>query len=435
MKGAAWLPAAVARQPDRIALEAGGQAITYTELDRRAARGARRLAACGVGPGERIGLALAPGLAFVETLHACLRLGAVAVPIDLRLGAAERSAQTAGTALVVDEPLTGAEADIALSEEHAQDAIAAVVHTSGTTGAPRPVELTYGNWEASARGSAARLGIDPADRWLCTLPLSHVGGLSIVMRSAIYGTTAVVHERFEVEAVAAALDGGGITLVSLVPTMLSRLLAAGVRPGAPLRCALLGGGPLSGPLARGAAQAGFPLAQTYGLTEACSQVTTSRIGEPWTAGQPLPGTAVEIAPDGEILVAGPSVAPAAVARDGRLHTGDLGRLDPEGRLTVTGRKAEIVISGGENVAPAEVEAVLESHPAVAEAAVHGRPDPEWGETVVARVVPASGRPPTAEQLRAHCRERLAGFKVPRTIELATSLPRTAAGKLRRDLLE
>jgi o-succinylbenzoate---CoA ligase len=435
MSGAAWLAAAAARRPAHVAVEAEGQALTYADLDARATRGARRLAARGVGPGDRVALALAPGLAFVEAFHACLRLGAAAVPVDVRLGPAERAAQTSTAALVVEEPLRGPQADVDLGPGQPPQAVAAVVHTSGTTGASRPVELTYGNWEASARGSAARLGLLEAERWLCALPVSHVGGLSIVVRSAIHATTAIVHDRFDTDAVAAALATEGVTLVSLVPTMLRRLLAAGARPGAGLRCALLGGAALPAGLGEAAMRAGFPLAQTYGLTEACSQVTTSEIGEPATAGRPLDGTTVEIAADGEILVAGPSVAPGAVAADGFLQTGDLGRLDDRGRLTVTGRKAEVVISGGENVAPVEVEAVLESHPDVAEAAVHGRPDPEWGEAVVATVVPRPGRRVSAGQLRAHCRERLAGFKVPRVIEVATSLPRTASGKLRRNLLE
>jgi o-succinylbenzoate---CoA ligase len=435
MSGVAWLRGAAAQRPDRVALEADAQAVTYGQLDGRAARGARRLAARGVGPGDRVGLALPAGIAFVEAFHACLRLGAVAVPIDLRLGAAERAAQTSGTALVLVEPLDGPEAEADVTRRQPPEAVAAVVHTSGTTGRSRPVELTYGNWEASAQGSAARLGVQSAQRWLCALPLSHVGGLSIVVRSAIYGTTAILHERFDADAVAAALASRRVTLVSLVPTMLGRLVGSGARPGPALQCALVGGAPLSGRLAQAALEAGFPLAQTYGLTEGCSQVTTSEIGEPSTAGRPLDGTTVEIAPDGEILVAGPSVAPGAVGVDGFLHTGDLGRLDGRGRLTVTGRKAELVISGGENVAPAEVEAVLESHPDVAEAAVHGRPEPEWGEAVVAAVVLIPGRRVSAEQLRAHCRDRLARFKVPRTIELVPSLPRTASGKLRRDLLD
>ena len=264
------------------------------------------------------------------------------------------------------------------------------------------------------------------------MPLSHVGGISILTRCAIFGWTAVVHERFETAAVLRALMEDGITAVSLVPTMLARLLDAGLERPPALRCALVGGAPGPPDLLARARAAGIPVAATYGLTEACSQVTTQAPGDAdATAGRPLPGTTVEIAGDGEILVSGPTVAPGALAADGRLHTGDLGALDADGRLTVTGRKAETIVTGGENVAPAEVEAVLLAHPAVADAAVHGRPDPEWGEAVVATVVLGRRSGADAEELRAHCAGGLARFKVPKEIRFAPGLPRTASGKLLR----
>jgi O-succinylbenzoic acid--CoA ligase len=185
-------------------------------------------------------------------------------------------------------------------------------------------------------------------------------------------------------------------------------------------------------VAERAKAAGLPVAQTYGLTEACSQVTTSAPGEPETAGPPLVCTRVEIATDDEILVAGPTVAPGAIADDGFLHTGDRGALDERGRLLVTGRKAETIVTGGENVAPAEVEAALLAHPAVAEAAVHGRPDEEWGEAVVAKVVLRAHADPAA--IRDHAATLLARFKVPKAVEVVDELPRTASGKVkRRDL--
>lgn len=430
-----WLSDAAARRPDHPALEAGGEAISYAQLHARASRAARRLAARGIEEGDRVAIALPPGTAFVETLHGCLLLGAVAMPIDVRLGEVERAAQAASAALVVERELDAPERETTLADRPDPSAVAVVIHTSGTTGSPRPVELTYANWRASAFAAAERLGLDPAERWLCVLPVSHVGGLSIILRSAIHATTATVHSRFDVEAVAAALSDERVTLVSLVPTMLTRLIDAGARPGSSLRCALIGGGPLGVLQAKRAADAGFPLAQTYGMTEACSQVTTSKIGEPATAGRPLDGTTLRIAPGGEILVAGPTVAPGATDSEGFLHTGDLGRLDPAGRLIVTGRRTEIIVSGGENVAPAEVEAVLEAHPAVAEAAVRGRPDPEWGEAVVATVVLAPAMRAEAEELRAHCRGALAAFKVPKEVRFAPSLPRTPSGKVRRDLLD
>jgi O-succinylbenzoic acid--CoA ligase len=182
---------------------------------------------------------------------------------------------------------------------------------------------------------------------------------------------------------------------------------------------------------RRALDAGVPVSQTYGLTEATSQVTVSEPGDPWTAGGALPGVGVRLAADGEILVAGPVVAGA----DGVLRTGDLGRLDDRGRLTVTGRKSDTIVTGGENVAPAEVEDVLLAHPAVAEAGVHARPHPEWGEAVVAKVVLRPGHELDADELAAWCRARLAGFKVPKAFEATGSLPRTASGKLlRRELV-
>jgi O-succinylbenzoic acid--CoA ligase len=424
----AWLPRAASVAPDRVAVETPRRSVTYAELDRLAALAAARLSGRGAGTGDRVAIALPPGLDFVVALHGCWRLGAVAVPVDVRLGPRERAAQTHGAALVLEEPLDegSGPTEVALRDEHDLSEVAAVVHTSGSSGAPKPVELTFGNWLWSALGSAAALGLDREERWLCALPLSHVGGLSIVVRSAIYATTAVVHERFEADRVAAAAPRA--TLVSLVPTMLARVLDAGLSAPGALRCALVGGGPVPPALLERARAAELPLAQTYGLTEACSQVATSPIDEPETAGPPLACTRVEIASDGEIVVSGPTVAPAAGPR---LATGDLGALDERGRLIPHGRKSDTIVTGGENVSPAEVEAVLEAHPAVAEAAVHARRDDEWGEAVVAKVVLRPGARADADAIRAHCRAGLAGFKVPKAVEVVAALPRTPAGKLRR----
>lgn len=431
-----WLPRAAAQRPEHPALITAQGTTTYGELLRQACAAAATLHARGVGAGDRVALSLPPGAPFLAAFHATVMLGAAVVPIDLRLGERERAERTAGCAVVVDGSLTGeaTAAEPPLLARFDPDAIATVIHTSGTTAAPRPVELTIGNWVANAVGSALALGLDTNERWLCTLPLSHVGGLSIPIRSAIYGTTVVLHERFDAPAVARAIQHDEITLASLVPTTLQRLLDVGLRSPAHLRCALVGGGPLAPTLVQHAEEAGIAVAQTYGMTEACSQITTSLPGEHATAGRPLLGTKVEIASDGEILVAGPTVAPGVADPDGWLHTGDLGRLDGSGRLTVTGRKADTIVTGGENVAPAEVESVLLAHPAVADAAVHGRPDPQWGEAVVATVVVHDGSHAEEEELRAHAASQLASFKVPKEIAFAAHLPRTASGKLlRREL--
>jgi o-succinylbenzoate---CoA ligase len=299
-----------------------------------------------------------------------------------------------------------------------------VIFTSGTTGTPKPVALTEANHEASAIASAWNLGVAPDDRWLCCLPLWHVGGLAILIRSAIYGTTAVLHDGFDAERVRDELERGGVTLVSLVATMLRRLIDAGLSEWPGLRAALVGGGPVPPDLVAWAQEHGFPLIPTYGMTETASQVVTGH--------RPLIGVEVRIGDDDEILVRGPMVAPAAADADGWLHTGDRGCICPDGSLYVQGRIDDVIVTGGENVAAAEVEDALLSHPAVHDAAVTGRPDPEWGEAIVAFVVVSDGA--SDGELLAHCRERLPGFKVPKAIERRAELPRNAAGKLLRNEL-
>jgi O-succinylbenzoic acid--CoA ligase len=219
---------------------------------------------------------------------------------------------------------------------------------------------------------------------------------------------------------------GGITAVSVVPTTLQRLLDAGLERPPRLRVALLGGAPIPPALAERARAAGVPLSRTYGLTETCSQAATQIPGEGGAAAPPLFCTRIEIASDGEILVSGPTVSPSI---GGVLATGDLGELDDDGNLRVIGRKADTIISGGENVAPAEVEAVLTDHPAVAEAGVYAAPDPIWGEAVHACVV--LRETVSTDALRQHCQARLAPFQVPKQIVVVAELPRTASGKLQR----
>jgi O-succinylbenzoic acid--CoA ligase len=451
-----WLARAAATRPHRKAVQTPAGGWSYAELYAAAARGSTQLAVRGVGPGDRVAIALPPGLAFAQALHACLLLGAVAVPIDVRSPAPERAVLAAGATVLLEEPLvsaanragaaTGAEEDARRGLEHDLDATAVVIHTSGTASSPRPIELSYGNLLWSALGSAVALGLDPQERWLCAMPVAHIGGLSILVRSAIYATTAVLHERFEVDRVLQALREQQITLVSLVATTLARLLDSGLTASPSLRCALTGGGPVPASLVRRARSAGVPVGLTYGLTEACSQVTTTPAAELADegdgAGPPLFCTRVRIEEQaaaqpgtGEILLAGPTVARASRHGDGWLRTGDLGCLDERGRLHVSGRKADTIVSGGENVAPAEVEAVLEAHPDVLEAAVLPSADQRWGESVTAVVVVRPGRVLDGEALRAHCAVVLAPYKVPKLITLArTPLPRTRSGKLlRREL--
>src|SRR4051794_10824221 len=429
-----WVDSAAARRPDHPALIAGHEALTWRELAERAGAVSAALAAQGVGEGDGVAIALPTGIDFVATLHGCRPLGAIAVPVDPRLSEAGRPPLLRGVKSFLATPLSGVARKDLTPAVVADTAPAMVIHTSGTTGRPRPVVPTHGNWAAHAWASAAALGHPSDERWLCCLPLSHVGGLGILVRAAIHGTTVLVHERFDAQAAATALHES-VTGVSLVPTMLGRVLEAGLEHPPLLRVALIGGGPVPPAMLDRALAAGIPVAQTYGLTEACSQVTAEEPGEAsGTAGRPLDGVELSLDAGGEILVRGPTVAPGSVDDDGFLHTGDLGVLARRGRLTVVGRRSETIVSGGENVAPAEVEAALESHPAVSEAAVFGRPDPEWGERVVAAVVLREGTTASPEDLRAHAAARLARFKVPKEVELRDALPRTASGKVRRSEL-
>jgi o-succinylbenzoate---CoA ligase len=405
-----WLTSAARARPDHTAVVVAGRAITYAELHERADRTARRLA---VAPGERVTTTLPPGLEFCELLHAAPRRGAVFAPM--------RPARPAAR-----EPTAEAAPATELLETIDPDAVHSVIHTSGTTGEPKAVELTYANHAASAAASADALGVDPADRWLCPLPLHHVGGLGVLIRSVINRTTAVVHERFDVARVKHTLEAGEVTLASLVPTMLARLRDAGLREAPSLRAIALGGGPIPAGLLEWASDTGIPVVPVYGMTETCSQIVA---GSP---GRALRGAQLEIASDGEILVRGPMVARGELGADGRLHTGDLGRIDADGRLHVEGRLKELIVTGGENVAPLEVEHALLSPPAVVDAGVAGRPDPEWGEAVTAFVV--LRRPASGEELRAWCRERLEPYKVPRVVQEVEALPRNAGGKLMRGRL-
>ena len=420
-----WVHSARSRQPDRVAVEGPERSLTYAELADAAIGAAAELQRLGADGHSRVALALPPGEDFVIALHGCQLAGAAAVPIDLRLSESERAARMARASIVISEPLRPG--GPSMPNMFGGDPVVAVMHTSGTTAAPKPIELTYGNFLASALGSAVALGLDLEERWLCPMPLTHVGGLSIPIRSAIYATTVVLHGRFDIEPVLNELmdQSRRITLVSLVPTMLSRLLDAGLERPPTLRWALLGGGPIGVPLLERARRAGVPVAPTYGMTEACSQIATF--------GWPLPGVQLRTS-GGEVIVRGPIVSAGALSADGWLHTGDLGRFDRDAGLQIIGRQSDTIVSGGENVAPAEVEDVLLEHPAVAEAGVFGRVDEEWGEAVVATVVLRDGSSVAADDLRAFCAERLARFKVPKTIKFARRLPRTASGKLlRREL--
>ncbi len=448
-------------RPEALALVEGGQHFTWAQVDAHVSRWTARLLAAGVRDGARVAVLSRNRAEWAWLVHASARTRAVLVPLNVRWTARELEAalnRVAPGLVLAERALSdrlphacslesfevGAAPPPALPAEVDDAAGRAWLFTSGTTGVSRIAELTGGNFAASARASALNLGGDVEQVWLGCLPLFHVGGLSLVTRAAEYGARVVLQDGFDPAQVAGALEREGVTHLAVVPTGLRRLLQ--VLPGkapARLRAVLVGGGPSPLGLLSEARGRGWPVLQTYGLTEAASQVATERIpgADGATAGHPLAGTEVRVA-EGEIQVRGPTVMrgyvgdAAAHARaftaDGWLRTGDLGELDAGGRVIVHARRTDLVLTGGENVYPAEVEAVLLSHPSVEDAAVAGIPDEEWGQRVAAAVVATPDITP--ESLDQHCRARLAGYKVPRLWRVVPALPRNAAGKVDREAL-
>src|SRR5690606_33696979 len=263
-----------------------------------------------------------------------------------------------------------------------------ILFTSGTTGPAKAVRLTEDNWKAAARASARHLGHEADDVWLAAMPIHHVGGISILYRSALVGATVRWIPRFSVGPVAEALRGD-VTIASVVPTMLRRILDHDDDAYAGLKAVLVGGGPIPDGLLEEAHSRGIPALPTYGMTETCAQVATLRPGSaPRKAAHPLPGIELRIGVEGRIELRGPQVSPGYADEDDRstedwFVTPDRGRLAEDGTLVVLGRADDVVVTVGENVYPGEVEAALLSHPQVEAAAVTGIPDPEWGSMLVA----------------------------------------------------
>lgn len=362
-----------------------------------------------------VAIDLPGGPDFVTALRREWEAGNAVLPVDRRLPSPARGALLAAMAptFLIDQqgrhPLEGGR------EVEPGDAL--VMATSGSTGAPKGVVLTYQAVTASALATSRRLRINDDDVWLACLPLSHVGGLSVVTRAIVTDTPLVVHDGFEAARVTAAARDG-VTAVSLVATALRR-----VDP-ARFRVIVLGG-------ARPPADRPSNAHATYGMTETGSGVVYD--------GWPLDGVDVRVAADNEIWLRCPMLlrcyrdGTTPVDADGWLHTGDLGRWLPDGRLHVDGRRGDLIITGGENVWPEPIEAVLSTHPSVAEVAVAGVPDEEWGQRVVAWVVPAE-HAPTLSDLRQHVTAVMPAFCAPKELRLVASLPRTALGKVQRHLM-
>ncbi|SFL16482.1 O-succinylbenzoic acid--CoA ligase [Halogranum rubrum] len=486
-----WLSHRARASPDATALVSAetGEQWDYAALDADVSTLTERLAGLGLGADDHVGMLLSTRVAAVRLVHATMRLGATLVPLNTRLTSSELAGQveTADLTTVVcgaeteqlaveavestdatdpvpiaslDDPqwervasLAAADAVDVTPTEWTDDDPLVLLFTSGTTGDPKAVVLTYGNIFTSAVASAFRLGVLPGDRWLVPLSLYHMGGLAPLYRSALYGTTVVLRGEFDPGATADDIGTYDVTGVSLVPTMLKRMLDSRGTLSDSLRVVLLGGAPAPESLVTRCRDYHVPVCPTYGMTETASQISTANPEEAaeyvGTVGRPLfstdvsvvdeDGNPVETGEIGEFVVSGPTVSPgyyddpeatAAAFGERGLHTGDMGFRDDGGRLYVLNRKDDRIITGGENVDPGEVVDALREHPGVDDAAVVGLPDEEWGERVAALVV-ATDTNLTAEDVEAFCRERLAGYKLPRLVRFADELPRTASGTVER----
>ncbi len=492
-----WLRRCAENHREHLAVKYGQVSWSFAELDRYASSLARKLATLGVREGSYVALLASNSLSYCAMVHALTYLGAVLVPLNVRLTVEELCWQVCDVqatvfvsdaghvrvavqvwqrmpeltyATLADEQEEGAivindllESDISLHTHIDLEAAQAILYTSGTTGQPKGVIITYGMQWWNAIGSALNLGHHPDDCWLACLPFFHIGGLSILVRSVIYGISVVVQENFDPVAVNRAICEDRVTILSVVAVMLQRMLAALSESQewhsypSTLRCVLLGGGPAPQALLEDCASRNIPVVQTYGLTEVCSQAVTlapaDALRKLGSAGRPLLPVQLGIMhggqlalpnEPGEIYLHGPTVTPgylhrpdatAAAIQDGWLNTGDIGYLDDEGYLYVLDRRTDLIISGGENIYPAEIEAVLLGHPDVEEAGVCRQVDERWGQVPVAFVRLREGSTVGADEIVAYAGQHLARYKLPRMVYVVMEpLPRNASGKLLRRAL-
>lgn len=460
-----WLSAQAKLRPDTIALIENDQQWTYQQLNQAVATLAQKLIQFGIEPQQRVAVRLPNGFNYVCLIHALARIRAIVVPLNTRLTEAEHQQQVEQSRceILIDDAhmqTINAQSTKQTLPESSIDttATSAIVYTSGTTGTSKGVKISHDNFLWSAIASGIRLQNFSDDRWLLCMPLYHVGGLSIVWRCCLYGT-AVVLNPFEPESVHRALHQHRVTLISLVPTMLYRLidLWKSEPPPESLRCMLLGGAATPLSLIEEVLSMNLPIALTYGLTEAASQVATASPEKvrqkSGTVGPPLAFTSVSILDEnhqplpandiGHIAVRGPMVMQGydhqseitqQVLKDDLLLTGDLGYLDEDGDLWMVNRREDLIITGGENVYPSEVETVLLQHPNIQEACVVGLPDEEWGQKVCAALVLVSSDKFFADELKIFLESRLATYKQPRQYHILKEFPKTASGKIERSQL-
>ena len=487
-----WITRRAARTPDAVALvdATTGAQTTYAQLAANSARRAAVLRSRGVRRGDRVMLIGLNSTTQLETIFAVARLGAISVPVNFRLSPAEIAyliddsapavllhddmfAELAAAAAAqaprpvdvahldsTDQP----EAVVADEEPVADDDVAMLMYTSGTTGKPKGAMLTHGNFEWNAINMlTAGEGIVPTDSTLAVAPLFHIGGIGLYVLPMLYtGGTVIVAPAFDPAGTLKLAADHRVSVLFMVPAMWDAMSKVPDFDGydlSALRCLLCGGAPCPLPVIDFYQGKGLTFMEGFGMTELApaaaileAQYVRSHAG---SVGRPVLHNDVRIVDGddrdvptgevGELLIAGPNVfagywgLPAVTAqekRGGWFHTGDLARQDADGFLTLVDRKKDMIVTGGENVYPIEVEQVLFTHPAVEDAAVIGLPDDQWGEGVTAVVTLREGAAATADELIAHCRDRIAHFKSPRRVEFVDVLPRNATGKLlKRNLRE
>ncbi|MBC2128820.1 o-succinylbenzoate--CoA ligase [Listeria marthii] len=459
-----WLQKRVRLSPNETALVFEGKEETFAEISEAVERLAGKLFAHGIRKDEMVALLGKNDRMTFLLIHALQQLGAVTLFLNNRLTKKEIAFQLANAevqqVIMVDSFADKVATGISYTELQQTDYIApelvetwdlsrvaSVMYTSGTTGQPKGVMQTYENHWWSAVSSVLNLGLTEKDSWLCVVPIFHISGLSIMMRSVIYGIPVYLEEHFNEEKITQLLESGQVSTISVVTSMLERLLkihGGSYHPN--LRTVLLGGGPASKAVLEICKQRDISLVQSFGMTETASQIVTlppkdalTKIG---SSGKALFPAEVKIADDGEILLKGPSITPGylhndaatnAAFVDGWFKTGDIGYLDEDGFLFVLERRSDLIISGGENIYPTEIEHVIATYEAVKEVAVVGKPDDKWGSVPVAFIV--AEQTFDEAELRTICQTNLASFKIPKQITIVDNLPKTASGKIQRNKLK
>lgn len=473
-----WLKQRAFLTPNRVAIFYKNKKITFSKLDQLVTKRAKQLATLGIKRNDFVGLMMRNSLEMIVNIHALHYLGAVIVLFNTRLTYQEWAWQandanvklticdeefdqmvsspfhTIGTSKLIQLK----ETEVYIQNHYDLNDVATVMYTSGTTGNPKGVLQTFGNHWSSAIGSMLNLGLHERDIWLCAVPIFHISGLSILMRSVIYGIGVHLHSSFNPNHINEVIMNDGVSIVSVVSTMLQQILQDLGKKQYPetFRCMLLGGGSAPKSLLLACKEKNIPVFQTYGMTETTSQVVTlapeycfSKIG---SAGKPLFPVQIKITDndkecppnqEGEITIKGPNVtigylnrpdATKETIRDGWLYTGDIGYLDEEGFLYVLDRRSDLIVSGGENIYPAEIEAVLLSHEAIVEAGVVGKKDERWGQVPHAFIV--CQKEVSISELINYCQQRLAKYKIPKGFTFVSELPKNASNKLlRRKLRE